>query len=195
MPPGKGRHGPPLRIRHFERNGVVHEEVSEVLRVVSPLTLEPRVPHERRYIYAAVADRRVPADPGYDIDPGTPAAGPAFACDADAVPETPPAQRLTRRQYENTLRDLIAWALASDTEAGKLMTAVAEPLKAVPEEGAPYLGAKTEGPAYGRIDQLVSDAHLSATYEIATELGQLLSKPPLVGAITTTRGGGISDRS
>ncbi len=35
------RHGPPLRIRHFERNGVVHEEVSEVLRVVSPLALEP----------------------------------------------------------------------------------------------------------------------------------------------------------
>jgi hypothetical protein len=61
------RHGPPLRIRHFERNGVVHEEVSEVLRVVSPLTLEPRVPHERRYIYAAVADRLVPADQVYDL--------------------------------------------------------------------------------------------------------------------------------
>jgi hypothetical protein len=61
------RHGPPLRIRHFERNGVVHEQVSEVLRVVSPLTLEPRVPHERRSIYAAVADRLVPADQVYDL--------------------------------------------------------------------------------------------------------------------------------
>ena len=61
------RHGPPLRIRHFERNGVVHEAVSEVLRVVSPLALEPRVPKERRYLYAAVADRLVPADQVYDL--------------------------------------------------------------------------------------------------------------------------------
>jgi hypothetical protein len=61
------RHGPPLRIRHFERNGVVHEEVSEVLRVVSPLALEPRVPHDRRYLYAAVADRLVPADQVHDL--------------------------------------------------------------------------------------------------------------------------------
>jgi hypothetical protein len=61
------RHGPPLRIRHFERNGVVHEEVSEVLRVASPLCFEPRVPRERRYIYAAVADRLVPADQVHDL--------------------------------------------------------------------------------------------------------------------------------
>ena len=61
------RHGPPLRIRHFERNGVVHEEVSEVLRVVAPLSLEPLVPHERRYLYAAVADRLVPADQVRDL--------------------------------------------------------------------------------------------------------------------------------
>jgi hypothetical protein len=61
------RHGPPLRIRQFERGGVVHEAVSEVLRVVSPLSLEPRVPHERRYLYAAVADRLVPADQVFDL--------------------------------------------------------------------------------------------------------------------------------
>lgn len=61
------RHGPPLRIRHFESNGIVHEAVSEVLRVISPLTLEPQVPHERRYLYAAVADRLVPADQVYDL--------------------------------------------------------------------------------------------------------------------------------
>jgi hypothetical protein len=61
------RHGPPLRIRQFERGGVVHEAVSEVLRVVSPLSLEPRVPRERRYLYAAVADRLVPADQVFDL--------------------------------------------------------------------------------------------------------------------------------
>jgi hypothetical protein len=61
------RHGPPLRIRHFERGGVVHEEVSEVLRVVSPLSFEPRVPRDRRYLYAAVADRLVPADQVHEL--------------------------------------------------------------------------------------------------------------------------------
>jgi hypothetical protein len=61
------RHGPPLQIRYFERQGVVHEEVTEVLRVASPLGLEPRVPRERRYLYGAVADRLVPADQVRDL--------------------------------------------------------------------------------------------------------------------------------
>jgi hypothetical protein len=46
---------------------VVHEEVAEVLSVVSPLALEPKVPHERRYIFGAVADRLVPPDQVRDL--------------------------------------------------------------------------------------------------------------------------------
>ena len=61
------RHGPPLRMRYLEAHGVVHELVSELLRVVSPLAIAPRVPHERRYIYGAVADRLVPADQVRDL--------------------------------------------------------------------------------------------------------------------------------
>ena len=61
------RHGPPLQIRYFERRGVVHEQVSEVLRVISPLELEPKVAHEHRAIYGAVADRLVPADQVRDL--------------------------------------------------------------------------------------------------------------------------------
>jgi len=61
------RHGPPLQIRYFERQGVVHEEVSEVLRVVSPLALEPRVAPERRWIYGALEDRLVPPDQVRDL--------------------------------------------------------------------------------------------------------------------------------
>ena len=61
------RHGPPLYIRYSENQGVVHDEVAEVLSVVSPLALEPRVPHERRYIFGAVADRLVPPDQVRDL--------------------------------------------------------------------------------------------------------------------------------
>jgi hypothetical protein len=61
------RHGPPLYIRYSENQGVVHDEVAEVLRVVSPLALEPKVPYERRYMFGAVADRLVPPDQVRDL--------------------------------------------------------------------------------------------------------------------------------
>ena len=61
------RHGPPLQMRYFERHGVVHEEVSEVLRVVSPLSLTPKIPRERRFLYGAISDRLVPPDQLRDL--------------------------------------------------------------------------------------------------------------------------------
>ncbi len=61
------RHGPPLLIRHGEHHGVQRDQVSEVMSVISPLTLEPRIPRERRYIFAGVCDRIVPADQARDL--------------------------------------------------------------------------------------------------------------------------------
>ena len=39
----------------------------ELMRVISPLVLEPRVPLERRYLFAGVADRLVVADQVRDL--------------------------------------------------------------------------------------------------------------------------------
>jgi hypothetical protein len=39
----------------------------EVMQVVSPLHLEPKLPRERRYIFGGVADRLVPADQVRDL--------------------------------------------------------------------------------------------------------------------------------
>lgn len=61
------RHGPMLQLRYAERHGLVHDEVAEILQVVSPLGLEPQVAHERRYIFAGVADRLVPPDQPCDL--------------------------------------------------------------------------------------------------------------------------------
>jgi hypothetical protein len=61
------RHGPQLQIRYMEHRGVVHDEVSELLRVISPLVLEPRVPFEGRAIFGGVADRLVPPDQVRDL--------------------------------------------------------------------------------------------------------------------------------
>jgi dienelactone hydrolase len=67
IPRALWRHGPPLLIRHGETQGVQRDEVSEVMNVVSPLSLDPRVPVERRFLIGGVADRLVPPDQVRDL--------------------------------------------------------------------------------------------------------------------------------
>jgi hypothetical protein len=43
-----------------ERLGFIDEKLARVLRVISPLAMPPRVPRDRRWLYAAMADRLVP---------------------------------------------------------------------------------------------------------------------------------------
>ena len=61
------RHGPMLELRDAEARGVDEDRMREVMRVVSPLALQPKVRHDRRYLFAAVADRLVPADQVRDL--------------------------------------------------------------------------------------------------------------------------------
>ncbi len=61
------RHGPPLLIRHGEHLGVERDAVNEVMSVVSPLSLEARIPVERRFLIGGVADRLVPPDQVRDL--------------------------------------------------------------------------------------------------------------------------------
>lgn len=61
------RHGPPLLLRFAEHLGMVQPEVEQLLRVISPLALPPRVPIERRYLFGGTADRLVPPDQVRDL--------------------------------------------------------------------------------------------------------------------------------
>lgn len=61
------RHGPVLTLRDARERGMEADRMSELFRVISPLALPPRLPRERRYIFAAVADRLVPADQVRDL--------------------------------------------------------------------------------------------------------------------------------
>jgi dienelactone hydrolase len=61
------RHGPPLHIRNAAEEGIDQDRTHEIMSVVSPLVLEPKVPRERRSIFAAVGDRLVPADQPLDL--------------------------------------------------------------------------------------------------------------------------------
>jgi hypothetical protein len=61
------RHGPTLLVRHGEHHGVERDVVDKVMSVVSPLTLEPLVPKDRRFIFGGVADRLVTPDHVNDL--------------------------------------------------------------------------------------------------------------------------------
>jgi dienelactone hydrolase len=61
------RHGPPLHLQAVERSGIQEQAMRDIMQVVSPLHLEPKLPRERRYIFGAVADRLVPADQVRDL--------------------------------------------------------------------------------------------------------------------------------
>jgi hypothetical protein len=61
------RHSPNHQIRYAEHRGFDLARIRDVLRVVSPLVLEPRVPFEGRLIFGATADRLVTPDHVRDL--------------------------------------------------------------------------------------------------------------------------------
>jgi pimeloyl-ACP methyl ester carboxylesterase len=61
------RHGSPLELMSVEHSGMEQAVADDVLRVVSPLALEPRVPKEHRAIFGGTADRLVPPDQVADL--------------------------------------------------------------------------------------------------------------------------------
>jgi hypothetical protein len=60
-------HVPALVLRAAARLGFSFERAEPLLRVISPLALSPRVPRERRYLYAGLADRLAPPDHARDL--------------------------------------------------------------------------------------------------------------------------------
>lgn len=60
-------HAGPAVVRSLERAGIDRDEIAELYRVVSPLAVEPRIPVERRVIYAGIGDRLVSADHPRDL--------------------------------------------------------------------------------------------------------------------------------
>jgi hypothetical protein len=60
-------HLPPVVIRGARRWGLSLERIEQLLRVVAPLAMAPRVPRERRFLYAGLADAVAPADHARDL--------------------------------------------------------------------------------------------------------------------------------
>ena len=61
-------HGPPLQLESLGGLGITPTRITELMRVVSPLALAPRVPLEGRMIFGGTADRLVTPDHIRDLE-------------------------------------------------------------------------------------------------------------------------------
>lgn len=67
MPRIVHRMGPPISVRTANQAGLDESRMREVARVVSPLAMQPKVPHAHRHLFAAVGDRIVIPDHQRDL--------------------------------------------------------------------------------------------------------------------------------
>jgi hypothetical protein len=105
---------------------------------------------------------------------GAPPVAPVtFSCDPAAVPASPPLRRLTRVQYENTVRDLLTFALGDREDALAVETSLASTLAALPPDERP----KTDDPrgSYRRLDQGVAQSHVDGWYNVGARVGAQLA--------------------
>lgn len=107
-----------------------------------------------------------------------------FQCDPEAIPPELALRRLSRIQYENTLRDLVAWAVPDAVD--DVLVAIDAPLGGLPEDAIETIPGEVHG-GYRRLDQSVHQAHIDASFHVATTIAEELVATPerraaLVGA-------------
>jgi hypothetical protein len=104
-------------------------------------------------------------------DDGVDAQGP-FACDPAASVETLSMRRLSRVQYENTLRDLLEWAVP---DAGaSVFDEVAFLVERLPSDSRRSIDGEVHG-GFRRLDQDVHQEHINAGYDVAVAVAENLT--------------------
>jgi hypothetical protein len=94
-----------------------------------------------------------------------------FVCDPDAVPETVPLRRLSRVQYENTVRELVTFVLGGDANA--VLSTIDPLFDQVPDDLR--VGPDKHFAGYTHLDQAVQQEHVDATYAVANAVGAALT--------------------
>jgi len=91
-------------------------------------------------------------------------------------------RRLTRLQYESSLRDLLGWALGNATDAQALLDAAAPELALLPADLRKVSSEDLHG-SYRVLDQDVSDAHVEGWYRVGLSIGKQLAAPARLGVV------------
>lgn len=107
-----------------------------------------------------------------------------FVCEPGAAQPEQPLMRLSREQYERTLRDVVGLAAGPDAES--VWSAVALRVEKMPQDARIGLDGHTHG-GFRRLDQAVQQDHVDVSLEVAEEIGRQLTSSParlerLVGA-------------
>lgn len=108
-----------------------------------------------------------------DDDPSlAPVNGPAFLCSEDAsIPEAP-LRRLSRRQIQATIADLVQYAVGSTEDAAEIVRSLESVTRTIPNDATPTLA---HAPSFRRADLAVTDHLVESTYHLATAVGRALA--------------------
>jgi hypothetical protein len=112
----------------------------------------------------------------------SPGAAPEFTCDSGAKPPEAVLRRLTMTQYQNTLQDLLKWALGDDAQVRAASTELAPVLTAVPDDRREAVPQDLHG-SYRRLDQSLQQVHVESTYDVAVAAGAALTTSARLGKV------------
>lgn len=139
-------------------------------------------PGENGNLGGADASPETPLDPGMPQGVEQPSQSPVeFSCDTGLTTNSPGMRRLTRRQYENTLVDLIAARLGEDA-ATSIRSELSPTIALLPEDQRAILPQDLHG-SFRRLDQTVQQSHVDYWYEVGVLAGQILAREEYLGAL------------
>lgn len=121
---------------------------------------------------------------GNSMPPAT-TAGVPFSCDMTIAPAATPLVRLSQTQYQNTVHDIVKFALKG-SEQDTMTVLNSAGVSAAMADYPPETRATTPGDRFGtylRMNQDVQDAHIKATYEVAVALGAALTTSANLGKV------------
>ncbi len=95
----------------------------------------------------------------------------SFACDESAKGPEASLRRLTMTQYENTVRDLVAWLTDEDPD---VLAATTQALDALPRDRREPVAEDLHG-SYRRLDQTLQQVHVDSLYQAALAVGTALT--------------------
>jgi len=117
--------------------------------------------------------------------PSTPIPVQPFTCDTAAKPPVDSLRRLTMTQYQNTIADLVAWAVGDAATGRTIMNEIAGALAELPEDRREPVPQDLHG-SYRRLDQTLQQVHVDATYDVAVAAGAALTTAARIGKVVGT---------
>lgn len=122
-----------------------------------------------------------PAEENPDVAPTE------FSCDEALQKPSPGMRRLTKRQYENTLVDLLSARLGERAPALEVLSELESRLALIPEDERAVVPEDLHG-SFRRLDQSVQQSHVDGWYEVGVAAGEILSRPEHLGVLVGSCG-------